>query len=153
MKQKSKQQPAGRSCEVGQPCERVPVTAARIFSNYVLVFPARRPDKGEPKPRLHGSALLVFADQGAEQLQLRTGYATHIAGDPALRPREDIRNEIMSGHEEQPPALSHETRTEARKESKMTREMHCTACHSDLQPGNQFCPGWRNILNKWELCL
>jgi hypothetical protein len=129
----SEQPPHFTGNNVSQADERVPVTAARVFSNYVLVPAARHPDEAEPAARLHGAALLVFGDKSAEKVQLRTGYATHIAGNlaGALRPRKDAGDEIVSGHD------SPQIKT---KGIEMISRVHCSACKADLQPGNQFCP-------------
>jgi hypothetical protein len=108
----SEQPPHFTGNNVSQADERVPVTAARVFSNYVLVPAARHPDEAEAAARLHGAALLVFGDKSAEKVQLRTGYATHVAGNlasassmagagsSALRPGKDAGDEIASRHSE-----------------------------------------------------
>ena len=101
---KSEKQSATGSADIRQPGESVPITAARVFSNYVLVPAARHPDEAKASSRLHGAALLVFADKAAEKVELRTGYATHVAGNSTLRPREDVRDQIVSGHKNQPRA-------------------------------------------------
>jgi hypothetical protein len=128
---KSEKPPHPSGNDASQAHESVPVAAARVFSNYVLVPAARHPDEAEAASRLHGAALLVFGDQSAEKVQLRTGYATHVAGAAALRPRKDAGDEIVSGHD------SPQIKT---KEVEMISRMHCSACKADLQPGNQFCP-------------
>jgi hypothetical protein len=117
---------------VGKSGESVPIATAQVFSNYVLVPAARHPGEAEASARLHGTALLVFGDESAEKVQLRTGYATHVAGDAALWPRENACDEIVSGHDS--PQIK-------AKEIEMISRTHCSACKADLQPGNQFCPG------------
>jgi hypothetical protein len=71
---------------------------AQIFSNYVLMPPRRRPDGSTRPAAPHGSALLVFADERAKKVQLRTGYSSRVAGHPRLHTRKVGRDEIVSLH-------------------------------------------------------
>jgi hypothetical protein len=88
--------------DVSQPLQDVPI-AAQVFANYVFVPARRRPD-GDTRPGgLHGSALLVFSDETAEKVQLRTGYAARVTRHAVLDAREDRSDEIVSGHKEAPP--------------------------------------------------
>jgi hypothetical protein len=122
---------------VGKSGESVPIATAQVFSNYVLVPAARHPGEAEASARLHGTALLVFGDESAEKVQLRTGYATHVAGDlagaraAARRSGKDAGDEIVSRHDAQPPVIG-------RKETSM---IACSVCHTVIQPGSTSCPG------------
>ena len=92
-----KKHPHTAGNKVGQPSEGVTI-AAHVFSNYVLIPAAGHPDRHAGPSALHGAALLVFSDESQEQIQLRTGYASHVAGHPRLDAGKDRSDEVMSGH-------------------------------------------------------
>lgn len=123
-------QPSGAAGDnVGQAHESMPATAARIFSNYILVPSRRHPDETSPTPTLQGAALLVFADEPLQQIKLGHRDDAKVGVDAGLRPAEDISDEFVSSHDI------------SRKEVEtMANEIHCSACDAAIQPGTQFCP-------------
>jgi len=97
MKDRSEQAPHGGR-EVGRTGESMTI-AAQIFSDYKLFPPSRLPDSHTEPIGMHGASLPIFSDQPAKQVQLRKGYAAHVAGDAWLRAREDRVNQAASSHD------------------------------------------------------
>jgi hypothetical protein len=120
--------PGSTGYDVGHAGERVPL-AAQVFSNYIFIAPHGHPDSDAGPSGLHGAAVLVFADQPEKQIHLRTGYATHVARHPVLVAREDVSNEVVSGHN-----------NSSQKEGK-TMAIACSVCHAAIMPGATVCPG------------
>lgn len=121
--------------QVGEPGQGM-LTAARIFSNYVLAPPRRHPDEAAARASLHGAALLVFADKSAQQVELRTGDATHVRRDAGLRPAEKLVDESVSGHNNLRQIVE-----DGKKEKAMSHELHCSTCDAVIPKDAQNCPG------------
>jgi len=114
--------------------------AAQVFSNYVLLPARRHPDGHTRAVGLHGAGLLVFGDETAEQVQLRTGDAAGVT-QSALVSRENVSNETVSGHDLPPENRDQRSENRDQKEGKMTTTIACSVCHAAITPGATVCPG------------
>ena len=104
--------------------------AARIFGNYVFMPAAGHPGKRSVDTRTHGAALLVFADQVAEKIELGARNAAHVAGEIVIVPAKKLVDESMSSHA-----------TLENKKGHSMAELHCTTCDASLPAGALRCPG------------
>lgn len=127
----------------GEPLDNVALPAsaitARVFANYVFVPGRGLPDEFARPSGLHGAGLLVLGDKPAEQILLRTGYATHIGRQSLVPPpvsAEDVVDEIVSGHSKE----EHPVRTNQKEVETMTTEIACSACHAVFHAGATTCP-------------
>lgn len=121
--------PARVTCyQVGSPLENVPA-AARMFANYVFK-PATRQPHGNLRPGgRQGAALLVFADQSQQELQLLRCDAALVAGPVGLHAGKDGCDKIVSSHSITPPEVPI-----------VSAKIACPACRAVIEPGAQICP-------------
>ena len=133
----SSEKHSGASADsTGDPRKKM-TPAAQVFSNYIFIPAARSPHPDSRTVRIHGAAVMVFADQSAEQVKLASGYATDIAG-ARLRARKDIIDELARGHE-LPPSSTQADQT--RETNAMATEFACSACRTVITaPSLSNCP-------------
>ena len=126
---RSEQTPAVGRSQIREPRDRM-LVAAHVFSNYILMPPRRHPDETQSRPTLQGAALLVFADQLTQKIELGARDAAHVRSHADRGPREKLVNELVNLHKENSVKQSSPT-------------LACSACHMLIAPGMTTCPNCR----------